>query len=287
MSRRIIITGEHGYIACRLADVLRAKHPDWIVDQISVRDDGWKRIDMHGADAIVHTAGIVHQREGTVSREEYERVNVRLTAQLAAKAAKEGAGQFVFLSSMSVYGMERGRIGAGTRPLPTSLYGRSKLAAERCLKRIGDQRGMSVAVVRPPMVYGPGCPGNYARLSALAKRLPVYPKTENVRSMIYIGNLCDCIRQILLLRLSGTFLPQDPGYINPSRMVKEIAACHGKRCILVPGMNGLLGVLAGYFGVFARLFGTLIYDKKSSVIPEAPYQNVSVREAIRLTEQGV
>ncbi len=284
MSRQILITGEHGYIAGRLADYLKAAQPDWSVQQISVRDDGWKELAFGGVDAIVHTAGIVHRKEGTVSKEEYQRVNVRLTAQLAAKAAKEGTGQFVFLSTMSVYGMEQGRIGAGTRPAPVTLYGRSKLAAEHRLKRLEEKSRMTVAVIRPPMVYGPGCPGNYARLSALARKLPAFPKTENKRSMIFIDTLCECIRQILLRNLSGTFLPQDPEYSNPSRMVREIAACHGRRCVLVPGMNGLLGLLAGQIGLFARLFGTLIYDQKSSVIPGVPYQIVSVRDAVERTE---
>src|SRR5699024_450683 len=89
---------------------------------------------------------------------------------------------------MSVYGLEEGVIDDNTPLNPTTHYGKSKLQAEEKINELNNN-SFKVAIVRPPMIYGKGCKGNYQRLRRLALITPVFPYIDNKRSMIYIDNL--------------------------------------------------------------------------------------------------
>jgi len=107
---------------------------------------------------------------------------------------------------MSVYGMTMGQITEETECTPITFYGKSKLAAERYLC---EQRSdtFKVAVIRPPMIYGKACTGNYASLEKLAGKIPVFPRVSNERSMIYIENLCEFLYRIIRGDADGIYCP--------------------------------------------------------------------------------
>lgn len=145
----------------------------WHVTFVSVRNSEWKKMDFSKYDTILHVAAIVHQKEQPEMEALYYAVNTKLTEELADKAKAERVRQFVFLSTMSVYGMTMGQITEETECTPITFYGKSKLAAERYLC---EQRSdtFKVAVIRPPMIYGKACTGNYASLEKLAGKIPVF-----------------------------------------------------------------------------------------------------------------
>jgi UDP-glucose 4-epimerase len=129
---------------------------------------------------------------------------------------------------MSVYGLTVGRIGADTRPAPATAYGRSKLAAETDLGALaGDD--FRVAVLRPPMIYGPGCRGNYPRLSVLIQSLPLFPRVNNERSMLYVDTLCAFMEALLESGEGGLYFPQNREYVSTSELAEQIALAHGRR----------------------------------------------------------
>ena len=167
-----------------------------MVDTVSTLNDEWLAKSFAGYSAVLHVAAVVHQKEGPEMADLYKKVNTQLTIDIAGKSKRDGVRQFIFMSTMNVYGRETGTINSDTLPAPKTMYGKSKLDAERLLKELADE-SFQVAVLRPPMVYGPGCPGNYARLTKLIKKTPVFPKVFNKRSMIYIENLCEFLRQII------------------------------------------------------------------------------------------
>lgn len=291
---RLLITGEHGYIASRLAEYLRKKQPEWEIAQISVREEEWMKRSFRDTDVLIHTAGIVHQNGAYVSVGQYREVNVRLTVRLAEKCRREGVSQFIFLSTMSVYGMEQGVIGFDSVPNPSTLYGRSKWKAEQLLLEKYADAGVQgeadngsklvITIVRPPMIYGRGCPGNYERLSKLAQKTPVFPKTGNRRSMLYIDNLCECLYELAKQKRSGIFFPQDAEYVNTSSLVCEIAGCHGHKCTLISGMGAVVNLMMRCFGSAGKVFGSLVYEKEMSVIPGISYQITPFRMAVSRTE---
>lgn len=283
MGKRILITGENSYIGKSLQEYVDKEKIGWQIDAVSVRDEKWREIDYTKYQAVVHLAAVVHQKEQKEMRSLYKQVNADLPVNIAAKAKESGVAQFVFLSTMAVYGDKVSYIKKNTKPQPVTMYGKAKLSAEKRLKKTADS-GFQVIVLRPPLVYGRNCPGNYKRLAALALKLPFFPRVDNKRSMIYIENLCACIcHEIENAEKSYKVVcPQNREYVNTTELVKEIRKAHGKRTWVVPFGGKLIGVLAGRITVFAKVFGDLVYEKSKE---DKEYQAAGFGESVNRTEQ--
>ena len=290
--KRILITGTQGYIGSALAQYLRRRPEEYQVGFLSLREEAWRQADFGGYDAIVHAAAIVHQpksKDDPSQAELYDRVNHLLTAELAQKAKNEGVCQFLFLSSESVYGLHApvGKtltITADTPLNPTDNYGISKLQAEKALTALRDDH-FRVAILRPPMIYGRDCKGNYRTLARLAEKLPVFPNIANQRSMLYVGNLCEFLRLLIQDEADGIFCPQNTEYVSTSRMVQEIAKVHGKHIRLVGGCAWAMNLLSHVTPLAGKAFGSLCYDKSLSDYPQN-YNIVGFEQSIAETEGG-
>lgn len=280
---RVLITGEGSYIGSHLAGHLNQFPDRFAVRELDVRE-GLDESALAGFDAVVHVAGIAHQRETAENAPLYRKVNRDLAVQTARAAKEKGVKQFVFFSSMSVYGRTTGRIQADTQPAPNTHYGVSKWEAEQAMAELADDT-FRIAVLRPPMIYGRGCRGNYPRLAALARKLPVFPRVKNERSMLYIDTLSAFVRSLLESGRGGLYFPQNAEYVSTCGLVREVAACHGKRMILIPGFQRLLNALSSKVSVMGKVFGTLTYDQAMSrdFRDEA---ELSFAETIRRTEVG-
>jgi len=255
--------------------------------ELDVRGETWKEKDFSSFDVILHLAAIVHISNPSKEMESvYNQVNTRLPYELAQKAKHEGVKQFIFMSSMSVYGEVLGDrvITKDTQERPDSFYGKSKLAAEQLLAEL-ESEDFKLAVLRPPMVYGHQAKGNYKRLSKLAQKLPVFPLVKNERSMIYIDNLCEFIRLIVQNQDSGVFYPQNQDYVNTSQLVKEIKRTHGQRVALLPAFNWILKGLSRHVSTLNKLFSDLTYEKEMSSYSQS-YQVADFRRSIEKTEKG-
>ena len=276
MSKNILITGENSYIGTSFTAWLSAWPEEFNVDTVSTLNDEWKAKSFSGYDAVLHVAAIVHRKEKPGMTELYQKVNTQLAVDIARKARQDGAGQFIFMSTMAVYGQETGVITPKTGPVPRTMYGKSKLEAERQLAELTVE-GFTVAVLRSPMIYGPGCPGNYARLSKLIQQAPVFPKVANERSMIYIDHLCEFLRQLVERTLGGVFFPQNKEYVCTSELAACIANNYGKRLFFLRP----LGILAAGLPVntFRKVFGSLVYEKSMS--GDFSYCQVDFEESVR------
>ncbi len=288
--KKLLITGAHSYLG-RAVDAYLNRWPEsYQVTKISVSDGSWKEISFQGYDAVLHTAAIVHQPGSKHDPDQwplYERVNVNLAIEVARKAREAGVRQFLFMSSASVYGLDAplGKsvtITAETPLLPRDHYGLSKLKAEEGLRKLAGD-GFKLVILRPPMIYGKGCKGNYQRLAAMAKKLPMFPDVDNRRSMLYIGNFCELIRLILDDEAEGTFCPQDRAYVNTSDMVNRIAHCHGRNILMVKGTTWALKLLRPFTSAVDKAFGSLCYAPELSTYPKN-YQIVDFMDAICQTE---
>jgi UDP-glucose 4-epimerase len=296
MGKKVLVTGTSGYIGTSFKQYVEEKNGNmpqnlWHVTFVSVRNENWKEMDFSEYDVILHSAAIVHKKEEPGMEQLYFNVNYKLTKELAEKAkkdmaeatAKTGANhkiQFVFLSTMSVYGKVLGRITAETKTAPANFYGKSKLAAEEALLELADE-DFIVSIVRPPMIYGRECTGNYRLLEKLAVKIPFFPKTNNERSMLYIDNLNEFFRLVMEKNAGGIFCPQNAEFVNTSDMVEVIRKSYGKCGVTIPGFGWLLNLLAGKISLFAKVFGTLTYEKEMSVYEEVGnYQIVNFEESI-------
>lgn len=279
--KRVLITGKNSYIGANLKKWLEVYPGEFQVESISLRDDYWKFMDFSRYDVLIHTVGIAHQKETNNNKPLYFKVNRDLTYEVAQKAKNEGVKQFIFLSSMSVYGITEGIINKYSQLKPTNNYGKSKLQAEQLLQDL-DSTNYKIAIVRPPMVYGEKCKGNYNYLSTFARLTPVFPDVKNSRSMIYIDNLCEFIKNLIDDCSSGVFTPQNNEYICTSEMVKLISEYHGKKIWLIKILNPFLK-LRIIDGFTKKVFGSLVYDKQMSSYP-TEYNIFSIKDSIGKSE---
>lgn len=261
MMKKILITGKNSYIGTSLENWLLSEPDKYKVDTIDMKDVSWKEKDFFEYDVVFHVAGIAHIKETSVNQNLYYRVNRDLAYETAQKAKKDGVKQFIFLSSMSVYGIEQGIIDINTPLKPNSAYGKSKIEAEELINKLEDD-SFSVAILRPPMVYGKGCRGNYPRLVGLALKTPIFPNGDNKRSMIFIDNLSEFIKQLIDKRSAGLFFPQNAEYVNTSEMVRLIAEAHGKKVVTTRFFNPILRLMN--ISAINKVFGDLVYDKSMS-----------------------
>jgi nucleoside-diphosphate-sugar epimerase len=280
--KRVLIAGAGSYIGERLAAWLAAAPEAFETHTLSLRGDGWKAFDFSGFNTVVLVAGVAHQKETPENAPLYDAVNRALAVDVASAAKRAGVGQFVFFSSMSVYGLTTGRVTADTRPAPNTAYGRSKLAAETELNAMADDR-FHVAVLRPPMIYGRGCRGNYPRLSALIQRTPVFPRIRNERSMLYVNTLCAFLAALITSGEGGLYFPQNRDYVDTGALAAQIALAHGKRLWQPRGAGWLFTLLSKRSGAFGKVFGTLTYDQAMSAAFR-PAEEPGFAETVRATE---
>lgn len=280
--KRILITGKNSYVGNSFGKWLENYPGKYEVDKISLRDGSWKEISFSSYDVVVHVAGIAHRKETADNKELYYKVNRDLAFDVANKAKQEGVSHFIFLSSMSVYGMETGIIHRDTVPNPKSNYGKSKLEAEKLIEPLNDD-SFKVAILRPPMIYGNGCKGNYVRLSKLAVKSPIFPDINNKRSMIYIDNLSEFIRLLIDDMKEGMFFPQNDEYVRTSEMVNKIAKANGKDIKLTSVFNPLIKLIN--VSLINKVFGDLVYEKSISQY-EKNYIVEKFSNSIYLTESG-
>ena len=256
--KKILIAGANSYIGVSLEHYLNAHTGCYQVDTLDVIGDGWKSRDLSGYDAMVCVAGIAHRKETAENAALYFQVNRDLAVELAARAKAAGIGQFVFMSSMSVYGMDRGVITPETQPRPTSNYGKSKLEAEQAMAELADSR-FRIAVLRPPMVYGKNCRGNFQTMRTLVEKSPVFPRVSNERSMISVTNLCAFIRMAIDRELSGLYWPQNREYANTSDMARIMADAMGRKLWFSRLAGWAVLLMMPFAGIARKAFGSLSY----------------------------
>lgn len=280
--KNILITGLNSYIGCQLSKWLESSPRQYLVHKISLRNDNWMDMSFAKYDVIIHVAAIVHIKETVFNQKLYYDVNRDLAYEIAKKAKKEGVKQFIFLSTMSVYGIKNGIINENTPINPISNYGKSKLEGEKLISSICSNSFRTV-IVRPPMVYGKGCRGNYTKLSNFALKTPVFPDISNMRSMIYIDNLSEFIKAIIDEYKNGVFFPQNSEYVNTSELVRVIAEIHGKKILMIKNLNWIIRILN--INKFNKIFGDLVYDKKMSN-SSVSCSFCDFRKSILLTERN-
>lgn len=268
MRKRVLITGSGSYVGGWVRRRLESEPDRFEVEELSVRGDAWRGFDFSRFDSVFHVAGIAHVSADPKMEPEYMRVNRDLAVEVGRRAKEAGAGQFVFMSSAIVYG--DGSRGAGepitarTEPRPANFYGRSKLEAEEGLRAL-ESPAFRVAVLRCPMVYGPGCErGNFPSLVRLARKAPVFPDVENRRSMIYVKNLAELVAQLISRGGSGIFLPQNAEYSRTSELVRLIAREFGREVVLTKAFDPLLGTILSGVPQVRKAFGSLYYSQEAS-----------------------
>lgn len=264
----ILITGEYSYVGLNFIRWLSQWPDKYNIETISLRNNDWKFKDFSKYDVLLNVTAIVHKKNDTRIEELYKKVNRDIAVEVAKKAKSEGVKQLIFMSSLSVYGLE-GKIGEeiniteNTPCNPVTLYGKSKLEAENEINKLNDKL-FKVIIVRAPMIYGPNCPGNYTKLRNFALKFPLFPYIKNKRSMLFIDNLSEFFKLAIEKQVAGIFFPQNNDYVNTSELVQLISSFNSKKIHLSKCIAILIKVFGSKISVFNKMFGSLTIAKHLS-----------------------
>lgn len=300
IKRKILITGAGSYIGESFCAYAKDHYRDnFEIETLDMLDANWREKDFSSFDIVYHVAGIAHADVGNVdeaTKEKYYAVNTDLTVEVCKKAKADKVKEFIFMSSMIVYGDSAPYgstkvVDADTVPKPANFYGDSKLQADIAVRELADTN-FKVIVLRPPMIYGKGSKGNYPILAKLAKKLPVFPNVDNERSMLHIDNLCEFLCQIMLVdnfeEKAAVLIPQNAEWTKTADMVEQIAKVSGKKIMktrmLAPAVR-IGGKMPGKIGgLVNKAFGNSCYAHKLSNYAGINYQKRSLNESIICTE---
>jgi nucleoside-diphosphate-sugar epimerase len=282
--KKLLITGSSGFVGSYF---IKKNKDKYNIKTFSFRKDDIDTFDCTDVDIVFHLSALVHQMGGA-SAEEYEKVNVTQTLQLARKAKNSRVKHFVFMSTVKVYGEETSRVYTeNTLCNPEDEYGKSKLKAERELSKLEDEN-FKISILRTPIIYGYGVKANIKSLVNLVNKISILPfgKIKNKRSMVYIGNICHLVDEIITQEKAGIFLAADDKPLSTSRLIKLFAKNLDKKIYLIkiPFFESLLKILKSSF--HKRLYGSLEVDNtitKEKLNLVNPY---SVEDGIRLMLNG-
>ena len=280
----LLITGSNGFVGNYFINKYKGKYE---IKTFSFLKDDINSLDCSDVDVVFHLSALVHQMGGA-SCEEYEKVNVTQTLQLAKKAKECGVKQFVFMSTVKVYGEETESVYTEKSICnPEDEYGKSKLKAEKLLLEV-ESENFRVSIIRTPIIYGYGVKANIKNLINLVNKISVLPfgKIVNKRSMVYIGNLCHLVDEVIIQQKAGIFLASDDEPLSTSRLIELIAKNLDKKIYLIklPFFESLLKLVKPSF--HKRLYGSLEVDNsitKEKLNLKNPY---GVEEGIGMMIKG-
>jgi nucleoside-diphosphate-sugar epimerase len=280
---RVLITGKNSYIGSSVKAWLNEKEPSFKIEEISLRNVELNKISFIEFDVIFHVAGIAHISSKKNLIPEYFKVNRDLAIEVAQKAKKEGVKQFIFTSSMAIYGLDR-PIGDFTpidvnKPNPSNPYGQSKLEADLSIQKLNDER-FKVSILRIPMVYGITSKGNFIKLVNFSKNFSLFPKIKNIRSVLHINNLSELVRLIIVKSLYGVFYPQDQTFFNTNQFILNIRKKNLKRTFLIPFLSFPLNIFSLLINSINKIYGNKFYESSLSIIKNINYQIYSIEDVI-------
>ena len=281
--KKILITGAGSYVGESVRRYILSNSSDFQIDAVDTMNDAWKEADFSKYDVVYHVAGIAHVNADPKMEALYYKVNRDLTVEVARAAKAAGVKQFIFMSSQIVFhesqSLKTEVLTADTKENPNGFYGDSKLQAEKGLHEL-ECDAFKVCILRPPMIYGPNSKGNFPRLVKLAQKTPLFPAWHNKRSMLYIDNLAEFVKQAILRELSGTFYPQNRELADTVEIIRYFAKANGHKVWITRFLNPFVWLGSFILQPINKMFATYYYDPEMSKV-DFDYQLVSFEESLK------
>ena len=281
--RNVLVTGAGSYVGESVRRYILSTSSDFEIDAVDTMNDAWKEADFSKYDVVYHVAGIAHVNADPKMEALYYKVNRDLTIEVAKHAKAAGVKHFIFMSSQIVFhesqSLKTEVLTADTKENPNGFYGDSKLQAEKGLHEL-ECDAFKVCILRPPMIYGPNSKGNFPRLVKLAQKTPLFPAWHNKRSMLYIDNLAEFVKQAILRELSGTFYPQNRELADTVEIIRYFAKANGHKVWITRLLNAFVWLGSFILQPINKMFATYYYDPEMSKM-DFDYQLVSFEESLK------
>lgn len=281
--KKILITGAGSYIGENVRKYMMTTVPgEFEIDAVDTISDAWKKADFSQYDVVYHVAGIAHVNASPKMEPLYYKVNRDLTIEVGKKAKEAGVKQFIFMSSQIVFhesqSLKSEVITKDTKEKPNGFYGNSKLQAEIGLHQL-ESDTFKVCILRPCMIYGPHAKGNFIRLAKLACKVPVFPCWHNKRSMLYVENFAEFVKQVVQRELSGTFYPQNREQADTVEIIRYFAKAAGHKVWITRLLNPFVWLGSFVLQPINKMFATYYYDPEMSKT-DFDYQLVSFEDSL-------
>ena len=288
--KKILITGAGSYVGENVRNyIMQTAGDQFVIDAVDTFGDNWKKADFSQYDVVYHVAGIAHVNADPKMEALYYKVNRDLTIEVAKHAKAAGVKQFIFMSSQIVFhesqSLKTEVLTAQTKENPNGFYGDSKLQAELGIKPLEDEN-FKVCILRPCMIYGPNAKGNFPRLAKLACKTPIFPCWHNKRSMLYIDNLAEFVKQAVLRELSGTYYPQNRELADTVEIIRFFAKAAGHRIWITKLLNPFVWLGSFVLQPLNKMFATYYYDPEMSKT-DFDYQLVSFEESLKRVAESL
>lgn len=282
--KRVLITGANSYVGTNVENWLKKFPDEFEVDTISTFNEEWKKADFSKYDVVYHVAGIAHVDAKKKMEPLYRKVNTDLTIEVAKWAKNHGVKQFIFMSSTIVFKESKSLkptvINKDTIPTPNGFYGDSKLQAEIGIKKLADDN-FKVIILRPPMIYGPNCKGNFMRLAKLGCVTPVFPAFHNKRSMLFIDNLAEFVKNLILTNAQfGVYYPQNAEYADTVKIVETFAKQNKHKLHVWRWLNVFVRLGSPFVNSLNKMFSNYVIDQSLSKY-NFDYQIVSQEDSFK------
>lgn len=262
---KILITGANSFVGTNFKKYSRYEQ----VDEVSLIDNQPENIDFSSYDVVLHLVAIVHQTKA-IPEKEYYRVNTELCLRTANAAKKAGVKQFIFMSTVKVYGPfnpEEGVWNEFSKCKPDDSYGKSKYAAELALKELEDEH-FTVSIVRTPLVYGEDVRANMLSLIKLVENYSILPlgKINNRRSFTSVENLIAFIDRIIDKTASGIYIAKDEEDLSTTELVQYISKYLNQKVRLLSIPKFIIWMsMKVYPRIFDRLYGSFYLENKETL----------------------
>ena len=287
--KKVLITGAGSYVGESVRKYILSTSTDFEIDAVDTMGDNWKKADYSQYDVVYHVAGIAHVNANPKMEDLYYKVNRDLTIEVAKHAKAAGVRQFIFMSSQIVFhesqSLKTEVLTTETKENPNGFYGDSKLQAELGIKPLEDEN-FKVCILRPCMIYGPNAKGNFPRLAKLATNVPVFPCWHNKRSMLYIDNLAEFVKQAILRELSGTFYPQNRELADTVEVIRFFAKANEHKVWITRLLNPFVWLGSFVLQPINKMFATYYYDPNMSKM-DFDYQFVSFEESLKRVAESL
>ena len=278
--KKILIYGKGSYIGEHYREGLEARghHVD-MVDSL-VQKPG--EFSVAGFDVVINVVGIAHISITPDMEGMFYKINTDYAVDLCRISKENGVHQYIYMSSMNVYGDTSECIKSREQENPKNFYGKSKLLADQRIHAMEDA-SFKVVSIRPPVVYGKGCKGNFILLEKVASVAFVFPKYHNIRSMIFIDHLTNFLCQMVENEENGYFHPQNKAYITTTEAVVAIRRAKGKKTLLIPALGWLIRIMMHCVTKAERAFSDDYYDMEFSRYKDNSYCPMEFEDTIMMS----
>ena len=279
--KRVLITGANSFLGNSTKQYLE-KYGDYKIDVLDMLNPCWEETDFSVYDTVFNVCAIVH-RPNEKDADLYFKINRDLAVKIAKKAKKSGVKQFVQTSTNGVFGINLGIMTVETSYKPKSHYEKSKYEADCLLETLRDNK-FKVCIIRPPLIYGNGCKGNFPKLEKYALSKSYFPSFKNKKDFIYVENLADFVKFAIDNNLDEICYPRDKKVASTSQMIELIARYNNHKMKLLSVFNPFVKVFFRLNRVLTIIFGDCYFEGAVSSGQWVP--PFSLEDAIKRMYEG-